>query len=383
MRILVWNINNFSSAKINNPLPLHPSGYNLGYIVSTVQQSQADIFVVIEPRPGGDAGLGTLANGEGPRGLLYLLGQLRGSMPADRWCLVPPQVNSSEFGRTECVGVFWKNTTLQFTGPYMWPAGPLNATGPAIRPGPGLGAPYPRPWAGAVDPEPPPPLPGTTAAGQCQFFDAGGREIFFPDQAARRPFLTTFQERPAGRTLKLFSLHTTPKFAFGGLNQMLQVTERIPAANEVSVIIGDMNVDLNNLGVGANNLVNINLPADGFQALLPGMFAGIRHPTVLHPVNAAVPLQYLKNNALDYGFVRYGAAPAGPAPLLEVVDRVAATPPPFLREMYVPLALYTLPVIGGLLQRCLPRSFRSAGNYGHVAIGTGGTSDHLPILAIV
>jgi hypothetical protein len=377
MRILVWNINNFSSAKINNPLPGHPSGYNLGYIVSTVQQSQADIFVVLEPRPGGESGLGTLAVGEGPNGLLYLLAQLQASMPAKQWCLVPPQVTSSEFRRTECVGVFWNNAVLSFTGPFVWPAGPFNLTGPAERPGPGVvGGNYPGPWHNASG--------GAQLAGQCKFY-LGLREQCFPYAADRRPFLTTFQERvPLNpRTFKIFSLHTTPRFANSGLSPMLQVQERIPAANEVSVIIGDMNVDLNNLGVGANNLVNINLPADGFQALLPGMFAGIRHPTVLHPVNAAVPLQYLKNNALDYGFIRYGAAPAGPAPLLEVVDRVAATPPPFLREMYVPLALFTLPVIGGLLQRCLPRSFRSAGNYGHVAIGTGGTSDHLPILAIV
>ncbi len=395
--VLAWNIQFFTIKRIDDnsgttsverAANAERTLANLMYIITTVEQSGADIFVVIEPRSSQGA-VQQLAGGGGPTGLLYLLAQLREWMPNRKWCLVPPlRLNPRDIiGQistyTECIGVFWSDLNLQFTGPNVWPAGNANGSGPPIAPNTGATANYPAPWNAAVP-------KNLQAAGQCRFFD-GNKEILFPQEYNRRPFFTTFRERNAPqRTLRLFTMHTSPGTARDGLANMVDVSERIPGDGEVSLIIGDLNVNLNQMDSSAYATIQYFATQDRFGILFPPMVNNIFYPTRVLSAPNATPAAYLTRQLLDYGFVRWGPNGRQNASQSSVVDRVAAVPKPLFSSEISPELAKWLTMIDVNLR---DQNFRLRWAYGHIAQPArndeipdslaDGTSDHLPILVSV
>ncbi len=377
MRIMAWNIQFFTETRVNNPTGANTTerlnnmltaSANRQYITSTVAKADPSIFIVIEPLSEA-GGVGTLASGGGPQGLLYLLNAFR--QYDDNWCLVPPLKtrNRNPDGRTytETVGVFYRSDRLQFIGPYIWPAA-AQAGGPSVPPGVPAGA-YLAPWNGTVP-------PGTTAAAQCTF-SQGGTEVTFPDPESRRPVLTTFREiAPPNRTLKVFSCHTKPGTdARTATVRMMGLAEATPGANEVSVFIGDFNVDF----LSANTVTRATI---SYLRGIEGFTPVINAPRTLYTrVADATPLAYLRNLCLDNAWIKYGAgaAPGGGLPRGYVINRVidGTGPAPGIPwDM-----LDGLEEILGLPLARQDTTFREDVNFGHLGPPAAGTSDHLPIVA--
>jgi hypothetical protein len=385
MRVLVWNIKQFTLRRVNDATGAtvqeraanaERTLANTMYIVSTVEEANADIFVVIEARTS-QGPVAQLAGGDGAQGLIYLLGQLR-EWNSAQWMLVPPiRANPQQpLGgptHTETVGVFWRDDRLQFTGPFRWPGGAANATGPPIPP-PGPGAAYPAPWNATV------PV-GTTAAAWCRFYD-GAQEILFEDYLHRRPYLTIFAERnPPGRTINLFSVHFKPGVTPRTASSRLVGLMGRPPAGSLNLAVGDFNIDLiapSGLQAAALDLWGPSFA--NYTRVTPNPPA----PTMIQERGDALPGAYTVPKCLDYGFVRYAtgmAPPVGQGPVAGIANRVASTPaapplPAFTRDMSQSLATIAAIADAGE-QRDV---FRSRWNYGHISPPDAGTSDHLPVL---
>lgn len=353
MRILMWNIQNFSNARISTtPDPDDPAGtaasqasasFTRDYILTTVAEADPDVFVILEARSSlGD--VGTLAEGPGPDGLRKVLALLRGPFTgASPWYLVPPlranpytiEAGARNRTRTETVGVFWRNDRVEFTGPLRWPqgsrAGPPGATVVA--------GPYPPDWAAVVP-------PGMTRAAQCQFYrPSSRRELEFHEIHHRRPYLTRFKERyGAMRQVRLFSVHSPSglKDAIVAMSRMdtIQARDWVPGQNEVTVFAGDWNVN-----DAIPRPLRSGEAAPAFQTLDQMGLARVPSwdsPNVPFSMydsrDSATPQIYWSNTRrepiklLDYAFVRYGppAAPGGipTAPRMVMADRVAGVVPP-------------------------------------------------------
>jgi hypothetical protein len=400
VNVLIWNIQNFTLTRVNNALNPAGAAANLGYITRTVNDTQPDLFVVIEPLCNPRT-RGMLATGDGVLALETVLAALRPPGDPRDWRLVPPLVvNELAFeagerrrGRSETVGIFWRNQTLDFTGPWVWPAA-APATGPPVAPGAGVvPANYPAGIDNVLVPA------GTQAAPAYTWHDNDFNVSFeFPETDDRRPLAATFRERVGGRTITVLPFHPSPRIANIGLSRLasLVLQEYAPAGNALTLAAGDMNVDLRNLSAMHADVVNNHFA--GYQRLNPG--GGVGNPTMLRRASSpsrtpaalaelAVPARYTKNECLDYGFVAYGGAAAPPAggPRAIVVDRVAgaaaAAPFPVLTgEMASPLANF-FPPHPLSAARTRDDIFRSPPNFGHMTTPTDGVSDHLPVLIVV
>lgn len=275
-RILYWNIENFSINKLNDP-------QKLNYIQQVLTQNPPHIIVIVEVSASNAFGIldGVLLpnNGGGANGVLQLLVHLR-TWLNNNWCLVPP-LTLGNSGYREGVAVYFDSNQLQFTGPYWWidnfnfPArgiprrrlNPINRSVPHTYPEATRVA-YGGIWANCLPVANVnanslynPSLLGqglaqNTLAGQFQYFTPAPnrQEIFFPDgrflnqenspPSSRSPFLTTFYEPATNRNIKLFAVHTSPNTAPQAVQQLANVQEiQDVNANEVSVIVGDFNVD--------------------------------------------------------------------------------------------------------------------------------------------
>lgn len=395
MKILVWNIKFFSLNRIKGqPFPdiktrlddAARAFASLVYIGLTVKAAAADIFVVIEPRASpGDPGTLVDPDSGGPSGLIELLSNLR--QLDDNWFLVPPQrINSTRQDPidkgsqyTECIGVFWRNNRVNFTGPWANTAlgiGPATTNVPAV--------PYDDPWKKVVPDK-------MSAAGRCLFFE-GLKELGFPDATSRKPFLTTFTEVGGmTRTLWLFSLHNETHSKSARATDALR---KLPFAFRekriITLLAGDFNINLS--APDTSQATSLCALRDSFGALWPpkmGTILGegdVYQSTIVMPSSQATPAAYQKPESLDFAFLNYaeGAEPEL-TPSCQVVDRVAGAPyPPFLTDMIVPLASYADMPGNGI------DVFRRRWNYGHIGTPTkledvlspvaDGTSDHLPIL---
>jgi hypothetical protein len=386
VKVIAWNIQSFTLRRVNDnggatvTERAAASERTLAvtmYIVTTVEDVDADAFVVLEARSAQGPFM-ELATGNGPQGLLYLLAQLR-EWISPAWCLVPPlRVNPPDplavATHTETVGVFYRSDRLTFTGPIRWPAA-NNATGPPILPGGAATAPYPAPWAGAVP-------PGTVAAAICSFNNAAGTaEELFTGPLHRRPHLTTFTEINApARTINLWSVHFKPGVTAQTANARLaDLVNRVPPA-QVQLVVGDFNLDLINPTLVAGATLGLWAPPFSNFARIP---AGPGAPTMIEQNVNATPGNYARNLSYDFGFVRYAgggvAVPGGP--IARVIDRVAGTPaapplPALTSDMAQPLA-----TIAGIVNPVDQlAAFRSRWNYGHISPPNPGTSDHLPVM---
>ncbi|KYF99796.1 hypothetical protein BE20_58125 [Sorangium cellulosum] len=402
MKILVWNIQFFTKRRIeprSEGFDEDPDAEvedflrtlaNITYITSTVRQAAPDIFVIVEPQASQGA-VSSLAAGGGPDGLLHLLGDLRKYMEGTDWRLVPPlllnpQDHLASKTYTECIGVFWNDKILQFTGPWVWTA---NGAWPG-----GVGVAYDAPWKAAVP-------DGNTAAGQCLFSDGKSGSLGFPKAWNRRPFLTRFTERATGRVLKLYSVHTTPASAADAVAQMREIRGMSPGDGEITVVTGDFNVDLNSDSTEASQQLTW-LGVDQRLQLVKtpsshSFLKTVYETTRVKARTKATWANYKTKKAIDYAFVGYGKGARQPPefqPTVAVVDRVAGTPsPPFDADMQTALAEY--PTIQPTEEDpdLALTTFLSRWNYGHIAqpqradktddTTLDGTSDHLPILVTV
>ena len=344
--------------------------------MNTIEEADPDIFVVLEARyrPGPVA---QLATGNGPAGLIHLLAEMR-EWTSPNWYLVPPlRVNPPDplaiATHTETVGVYWRNDRLAFTGPFVWPAGANNASGPPIPPGGPAGAAYPAPWNAVVP-------AGTTAAAWCRYYDDSG-EILFNDAIHRRPYLTIFRERAgAMRTVNLFSVHFKPGVNAQTASAKLSDITGRPRAGELTVVAGDFNINLLAPSLPERAALRLWGPSFAQYTLMSPPAAA---PTMIEANTAGLPGAYLRPYCLDFGFIRYGtgAAPAPGGPVAGVVNRVAGSAaagplPAFSTDM-----AQTLGMVAGIVDPLeQARIFRTRWNYGHISPPSPGTSDHLPIL---
>ena len=409
MRILAWNIQWFTLSRVEpSPQGSLAADFddadrvvaNRVYISSTVRAADPDVFVVLEARCSWNQTVGTLASGDGTTALQILLASLR--LVNANWCLVPPlRTNPSELeaAYTETIGVYYRSDRVTFTGPLQWPLNTAgnapSPTGPPIPPGGNVAASYPAPWNATVP-------QGTVAAAQTSFTTNNGSVIYFTQNINRRPYLTTFTELGGmQRNVRLFSVHLPPRRVSSqqALSSMASISDADsrPGNNELTVIVGDMNVNLN--GDTMARSADDTLRMRGYRQVYPQSrgsgWGRVYEPSIIKSRTDATFDDYKTGRpCYDYGYVWYGqgAQPAAWPGRGVVADRVAGvaaanTLPGFTHDMRITLAeLGNLPIerlrqiYGPNAQRS--NLFRERWNYGHIS-RPDGTSDHLPFFLIV
>jgi hypothetical protein len=425
-----------------------------------------DIIVVVEVysriREVGLEGSVLRSSGAAGQGVLQLLNRIQNAM-GDHWAVVPP-LNLGANGQREAVAVFYDTRNLQFTGPNLWydrfPDDPSNI---------GQAQPvnaetfehiinYPPAWKMAM---PNPNNPNVTLrlnrrtnftidgvatpinewqlAGQWEYY-TGDRpipspipppyprnRICFPAQASRGPFWTQFNDLTVmnGRTINLFTVHTSPSSARAGVRYMGDVTEMGDQVfdEEMNVILGDFNIDSYSDKADAYGWM---IAGDGEYTMQldarqnhAGATVAARKPylmTHLLPVNTATPYNSVNegpdpthnvyprfgymgsafpnlNNsgAIDNVFTVYGGAAHGPARNITVVNPIVGTP---YNRLPAPAGV-TAELTGGLpyasvLRNPIPQVAPNGGvdappdpiafsNWQNFA-GIYSTSDHLPLM---
>lgn len=401
LKLLVWNIQNFTLNKIdttigdNISIPVGgrmPSGMvrfnslRSDYIVNNIIDSDPDIFVLVEVIS--EQGVkGSLVTGKGQEGLLVLLERLRAKN--EEWCLVPAlklanKVNINEIyggslntassyyellteGQyTEGIGVFFRSDRVDFVGPFLWPreGDNYNKTKIAEPPRPGVErGPYPEPWQQCL-PE------GNYYAGQYIYPSTAFNGLLkFPGIQSRVPFLTRFVEKgESGRMITLASVHFPPQYSsarvallrLAGFFRELRLRD-----NEIQIIAGDYNLDF-----GADvSFSRGRLREYGF---VPFLGAGAPS-TMFRSPRDATPANYLRDLTLDNIAVRMGRNAYRVAPEITVLNRVD--------DPDIPTYMCTTM---GQINQLPPRrripTFRLPMNFGYLGPAPG-TSDHLAILA--
>lgn len=355
----------------------------------------------------------------------------------------------------EAVAVFYDSRNLQFTGPNVWydrfpddlqstigQAQPVNAETYGNR------TDYPLAWKNAL----PVALDRQTTftvngvarqinewqlAGQWEYY-TGVRpipspipppfpknRISFPTVSSRGPFWTRFRDLAYmnGRTLNLFTVHTSPSSAKSAVRVMQDVQEMTAvAAGEVNVILGDFNIDSYSGKADAytwmvNGIYTMQLDPRLNHA---GATVAARKPYVmthLLPVGTATPFntvgqgpdpthnvyprygymgstfpQLNDSGAIDNFFTAYGAQAGGPATNVTIVNKIVGTP---YNALPAPVGV-TAELTGGLpyaagLANPIPLGAPPGGlnsafgdtinfpawlNFG----GIYSTSDHLPLM---
>jgi hypothetical protein len=401
MKILVWNIKFFSKNRIvgqtetqyqanENQIRTANDAYRaqatLLYILSTIKQADADVFVIVEPRASA-GNPGTLADPDsgGAAGLILLLAHMRSSL-GNTWWLVPPQrINTTRLDPidrtsqyTECIGVFWRSDRVTFTGPWINTAKFPWSNGTAVE--------YSGEWKNVVP-------NGTTAAGRCLYFTNENKLQGFPEVTSRLPFCTTFTEiGGTQRLLELYSVHCDTYQGALAADALLKLPFS-EADKKVTLIAGDFNINVS--ASSTLDATSLSALEELFTLLYPGPSVNVigkgeqYRPTTVKSGPKATPGLYAKKATLDYGLVHFSTNAFVTVPTCQVVDRVAVTPnPPFKQLMSYPLGAFTrqndpLPV----------ETFRGRWNYAKVgtpamlaaspAVLADGTSDHLPILLTV
>lgn len=382
MRLLVWNIQFFSLNKIAQPplAPIHPmqtktpeSAWRNLHILNHVGSGAPDVFIVIENLSGKGA-RGGLATGDGAAAALLLLQYLRAVDAAADWCLVPPLrligaiPVENERPYTEVVSVFYRNSALDFRGPFVWPKDAPPSGEKVALPAPATAGPYPDPWANALP-------AGNHFAGQYLFARSDGSPLEFGGDYQRNPFLTTFAERAgARRVVNIVTSHPKPtgtdKVTAAAQLGAIGTIAAIPA-NTVDVLCGDFNIDI-------AGRADDQFGGTGYEVLTGMMEDGVGYEVLVQPsagattilnVGSATAAGYKKPQSLDNVLVRYGTGARAAAPSATIVDMVAGVAgyPSDMAD-----ALGTIGTDDGL--------FRRLDNYGHIGAWPG-TSDHLAISA--
>lgn len=470
-RILYWNINNFSLPKIQvaaPPIAAAEAAQRLNYIINGIMLgpiagAAPDIIVVVEVfsrvrevgLEGSVLGSGRTAGAA----VLLLLNNLRATL-GNHWCLVPP-LNLGELGQREAVAVFYDSNNLQFTGPNLWydrwPGTGLGQAQPVAANTFANIINYPTAWRNAM-PNPTNPI-GALQMARTHNFTIGGaatpinewqlagqweyyttpparpipspipppyplNRIFFPNAGCRGPFWTRFEDLAFmnGRTINLFTVHTSPSTARQAILRMQNVAEMTAVqANEVNVVLGDFNVDAFGNNAGAynwmiNGIYTMELDPRVAHAGAP---VPARKPycmTHLLPTTSATPFNttgvapdpqhnvyprygYMgsafpainDSGAIDNFFTAYSAGTGAPAANVTVINSMVGTPYnalpapggvtaeltgglPYPAILTNPIPLGAAP--GGINPPVDTINFQGWQNFG----GIHSTSDHLPLM---
>ncbi|MCA1568601.1 MAG: hypothetical protein LC803_23735 [Acidobacteria bacterium] len=233
----------------------------LNVLFNAITANAPDIIVIIEARPAGNTGGGTLLSDDGSMRLLRYLRNNNNPL----WALVPPVISGAG-NAGEGIGVYYLRTpTFFFTGPWRWPGG----AGPAA---PGIAAAlYPIQYRYAFSqPINNRVVPGGSLynggqverrlAGQWRYFAGGGGggggavPITFGGPGTRSPFNTTFYDSAAGQDYSILAFHGAPgqnlanpavaasTLAMQTAGNLFEVQNIGP--NETIVVVGDFNVSL-------------------------------------------------------------------------------------------------------------------------------------------
>lgn len=452
-RVLYWNIERFSARKIDVAAPTALMALQATNRLELIEEMVAgpwvgeemlaqeppDIFVVVEVSARTDPvipeGFTLFSGSPGGKAVRQLLAAIRAAHGA-QWSLVPPLFLGG-MGFREGVAVFYNSENLTFAGPWVWSelAGKLPSSlavteasvEARLNYGPGWAAGFPpdpegnRVWH-VEFPEWETNIAESQSAGQWAFYNAFGHRIYFPGWENRSPFYTRFWDHAGERWLKLFSVHTSPSTANQAVQNLAGIQELAPAENEVSLIVGDFNVDT----FGANAERYNDLLGQGFRLLLDSRAPGAEAPnlnrkpycmTHLLPVAHARPWNAVggpnpthnayprfgymgsvipggglsEAGAIDNALVRYGGA-AG-EPKASVVNPVVGTPynqlaepPEGVTEELTNGAEYTdqmtnqIPLPEGVeAEGDIEGEFLSWENFGTIR----STSDHLPLFVEV
>lgn len=392
-RVLFWNIKFFSINKINDQssqAAQFASRQRLINILSTVQKSSADIFIILEVRADQGA-VGSLMSSDcnGGQAVLLMLTALR-TLTAN-WCLIPPlRMNPRDTlglnTYTEAVAVFYRSDTLNFVGPYVMTNAlnqiPVSAGGGAVP------ANYPAAWQAC--------LPNNNNyAGQFAFVNSQNQALGFPSQNNRSPFLVRFTETGgANRTINLLAAHLPPNSTDAGtaFSRLFSIREMDPQAmplanGEVRIVGGDFN--LNTYSGVSTEQSTLDNPENFYGGYLRCIYRAPQGqqpyqnqnqgPTRYESVANATYDNYLRLEGLDNIYVLWnGIQPQNLSPA--IIDLVSGAPAPnAFARMAIPL--------GALIQRVQQNQitvaqangfFQQMDNFGGIGPDSG-VSDHLPV----
>jgi hypothetical protein len=261
-RILYWNINNISRAKIAQfagPTSAAMSLDRREHIMRVMAPKPpdaprpVDLIIVIEVAARNNeiktSGLIVGADSNAGQALFLLLGELR-DKTNEEWCMVPAPIDGAA-GKREAVGIFYKASTLTFTGPWIYSWAELGAKlrVPVDAYSRRNIADYPASYQRAFpvaqrswDSGGGNMIPENRGAAQTQFVKKG-KIINFPTAEDRAPTYVRMRDQN-GRTLKIFTVHTSPALADSATRCLAQIPElETLTADEVAVVVGDFNCD--------------------------------------------------------------------------------------------------------------------------------------------
>lgn len=218
------------------------------YVEKMFTTNALDLFVVVElygrTNEVFDAGSVIPFSSNGGQGAIMLLNLIRQwtGGAASPWALVPPIV-LGQFGFSEAVGVYYDTRSLQFIGPWVNGTTAGQTARVAMPFGKGVTVtPYADSWGNLLPTRTAPNnVSENQCAGQWRFVSAAGKNLLFPNDYNRPPFMTRFIDLAnANRIIDLYSIHTTPATSKNAVRNLgaMGVTQ-----SSVALIAGDFNVD--------------------------------------------------------------------------------------------------------------------------------------------
>lgn len=427
-RLLYWNVRDFGENKINSALGKRQRGSSVAIntasmarrnvMINLITQIDPDIFVLVETEAPRYANRGQLVQNDGSLTLLGYMQAVRND-----WRLVPP----IKTGPQECVSVYYRQTNLIFTGPYIWPGG----GGGTAQPAGGMAANYPMTYNNGVGNRVVPmgALNNVGAnerqlAARVEFTYAAnqginaGNAINYGNQ--RAPYMVSFVEMDNNmppnvvRNFSLFGIHApasaNARNYLRDLAKNAQVRDNLNA-NEVRVIAGDFNWNLLDVNLARRTSYN-PLIVDGYTLALnplnpapvpPVQGYKLYYGTHLKTTNSAVYWSTTSETvyypgygyysdadfAIDNIYTRYGGGAGGPAANTTICNQVVGSPynlhpvpvvntPTGVSAVNIEMnngAFAAPPNPGPPFVPGITRSFRSWDNYGHIY----STSDHLAL----
>jgi hypothetical protein len=396
MKVLVWNIEKFTEARLNDgqvikggPLSrgrkiFLPGDEVLAYMAMVFNgNGQAthvpEVIAILEVLAPKNLAHGALLPHDSPGGvgLVSLLRLIKSWTGNNDWrivpplkCNPPPPAAGTPWSQAEVVGVLYDSSRITFSGPNGW----INNSSQARAAGlvPAIYDPLDpaSPWHDAG-------ITGATAlAGQVKFYQAGGAELQFPKPGNRSPFMVDFTERHGkARTIRFGFIHTSPGFHEKGTQEFAKIREMrgdggaVVGDPPITVFAGDFNV---NAHYPVSSIVSYGPLRD--QGFLMMFSSADFRSTHYYPYTDATPgpwFSYQQQQLIDNFLVRHKnpAEVAGAAYDKIVIDAAAGTPAPYATTMHFTMANL-------LTYSNSTQAFRYWENFWHIRK----CSDHMPTL---
>lgn len=383
MKIMVWNIEQFTQAKLDDYLT-----YTEGYLTHKRRRIEnpaydrlwymehvfnafnnvaytPDVIAVLEVKAEPALNLGDVLGATYTNGVINLLNYIKAWTGNANWLAVPPLKCNPQHDpllvnvAQEAVAVFYNSATVTFEGPDL------------------RGAAYPAPWNGAAV------SGGTLRSGRVNHVNGAGAPVHFPTNRHRNPFLVDFRERHgAARRVRCLFIHTSPGLHAQATRNIADIASMIPPAPPVPagtpdyyVACGDFNV--NDWTIQASHgHWNPYAPLEALnyrkQLGTPNRSTHFYRKPEAIPTTVN-PYGYMQREVIDNFLVRKTAG-AIPAYNSASINCVNGSPAPWGHAMGQALAVIQAIVAGpGVPGRIA--TFRQWQNFWCIAA----TSDHAPI----